>query len=65
MKGEFKQFTMFSGDQCDVEGTYWSSGCGHAYVQNYTKLELFPVCPTCQNNIKWIFRTYQVPILNP
>jgi hypothetical protein len=51
------QVTMMTGDKCETDGLYWSSGSGHAHVLNFLENDQFPHCPTCSHQIKWILTT--------
>ena len=57
---KIQKITMITGDKCDTEGLYWSSGCGHAQVKEFTTLETFPYCATCKKSINWIHTNHDV-----
>ena len=56
VNNDANSITMWSGDKCDTAGYYWSSGCGHAEVMEFSEYEEFPNCKTCNQLINWIHR---------
>jgi hypothetical protein len=56
MDENIKEVIVDTGDECKIQGFYWSFGCGHVRVLEYFKQDVFPVCAACSQPIKWLLQ---------